>query len=270
MSRGAGDAGTRRVRVAYFVSPSAHFAGIERVVHEIATGLAEAHGDVLDVHVLYSTRYDEPLLADTRYTRHVLGVDRLRRLAATLRRCVAALDVDVLVVPQVEASVVAWLATRGLGLPVLVPHLHGNPRIEEADGTRRTRLAFALFRHVVSRDVAGVLAVSPSLRDHAARTVARRAPTRAISPEATVAATRRGSPMASPIHQARSVVPAAAPSRLPESHSVVVPTRGIHTMSAPSSRPARVTSSATRGTPTCRTYRSTGWRVSRVTWRPRP
>ena len=176
MSRGAGDAGTRRVRVAYFVSPSAHFAGIERVVHEIATGLAEAHGDVLDVHVLYSTRYDEPLLADTRYTRHVLGVDRLRRLAATLRRCVAALDNDVLVVPQVEASVVAWLATRGLGLPVLVPHLHGNPRIEEADGTRRTRLAFALFRHVVSRDVAGVLAVSPSLRDHAARTVARRAP----------------------------------------------------------------------------------------------
>jgi hypothetical protein len=35
-------------------------------------------------------------------------------------------------------------------------------------------------------------------------TVARRAPTRAISPEATVAATRRGSPMASPIRRTSS------------------------------------------------------------------
>lgn len=156
--------GDPRVRLAYFVPPSQHFAGIERVVHEIATGLAEAHGDRLDVHVIFATAYDDESLRSPAYTRHLLGVDRLRRLAAALRACVGEHDIDVLVVPQVEATVVAWLATRGLRLPVLVSHLHGNPRIEEADGTRRTRAAFALFHRVVARRLAAVLTVSPSLQ----------------------------------------------------------------------------------------------------------
>jgi glycosyltransferase involved in cell wall biosynthesis len=50
---------------------------------------------------------------------------------------------------------------------VFVPHLHGNPRLEESDGTRCTRVAFGLFRHLVSRRVHGVLAVAPSLRRYA-------------------------------------------------------------------------------------------------------
>lgn len=161
-----------RTKVAYFVPPSRHFAGIERVVHEIATGLAGEHGDRLEVHVVFASRYDEDLLADTPYTAHVLGVDRLRHLASALRACVAENGFDVLVVPQVEASVIAWLATRGLGLPVFVPHLHGNPRLEESDGSKRTRVAFGLFRHLVSRRVGGVLAVAPSLRHYAADGVA--------------------------------------------------------------------------------------------------
>lgn len=165
-----------RIRIAYFVPPSEHFAGIERVVHEIATGLMEAHDDLLDVHVLFSSRYHDDLLRDTRYTLHVLEVDRLRHLAAALRAEVAKVDADVLVCPQVEASTIAWLATRGLRLPVFVAHLHGNPRIEEHEGTRRTRFMFSLFRHVVSRRISGVLAVSPSLRHYAAEMVAPRAP----------------------------------------------------------------------------------------------
>jgi glycosyltransferase involved in cell wall biosynthesis len=165
-----------RVRVAYFVPPSRHFAGIERVVHEIATGLTEAHGDLLDVHVLFSSRYDDDLLADTRYTLHVLDIDRLRNLAATLRARIRDGGFDVLVCPQVEASVIAWLATRGLRLPVFVVHLHGNPRVEEAAGSRCTRAAFSLFRHLVSRHVSAVLAVSPSLSRYAARSIASRAP----------------------------------------------------------------------------------------------
>jgi glycosyltransferase involved in cell wall biosynthesis len=154
-------------RVAYFVPPSKHFAGIERVVHEIASGLTGMYGDRLDVHVVFASRYDDTLLVDPPYTAHVLGVDRLRNLAKALRACVAENGFDVLVVPQVEASVIAWLATRGLGLPVFVPHLHGNPQLEEKDGTRRTRVAFGLFRHVVSHRVEGVLAVAPSLRRYA-------------------------------------------------------------------------------------------------------
>jgi glycosyltransferase involved in cell wall biosynthesis len=167
---------TERLRIAYFVPPSAHFAGIERVVHELATGLAESDPDRLDVHVLYASRYDDELLQDTAYTQHVLGADRLRGLGRALRSGVKAIGVDVLVCPQVEASVVGWAATRGLGLPLFLAHLHGNPRLEEAEGTRRTRLAFTAFRHVVSRRVDAVLAVSPSLARYAAGAVTRHAP----------------------------------------------------------------------------------------------
>ena len=168
---------SRRLRLAYFVPPSQHFAGIERVVHEIASGMVDRYGDILDVHVLFASDYDEPLLASTRYVRHVLGVDRLRGLAVALRRRVAAEDIDILVCPQIEASVIAWAATRGLRLPYFVPHLHGNPRLEEADGTRRTKAAFALFRRVVAARSAGVLAVSPSLARYAANELA---PTRQV------------------------------------------------------------------------------------------
>lgn len=159
----------RRRRIAYLVPPSAHFAGIERVVHEIATGLVEAFGDRLDVHVVYASRYDEPVLANPAYTMHVLDRNRLRELLGSLRRSMAAIEADVLVCPQVEASVVGWVATQGRRRPALVTHLHGNPDLEERDGTRRTRLAFRVFRSLVRRDLAGALAVSPSLAAHAGR-----------------------------------------------------------------------------------------------------
>ncbi|NEK94479.1 glycosyltransferase [Modestobacter muralis] len=158
-----------RVKIAYFVPPSGHFAGVERVVHEIATGLAEEHSEALDVHVVYARRYDEAVLQDTAYTQHVLDVQRLRNLALAIRSCVARERFDVLVCPQVEPSVLTWVATRGLRLPVFLPHLHGNPRVEQARGTLSTRAAFAFFRRFMASRVSGVLAVSRSLERYAAR-----------------------------------------------------------------------------------------------------
>jgi glycosyltransferase involved in cell wall biosynthesis len=168
------DAG-ERLRVAYLVPPSRGFAGVERVVHEIATGLMEAHGDLLDVHVLFAREYEDHPVRGTLYTMHVLGVNRLRGLAAAVRANVATHCFDVLVCAQVESSVVAWFATRRLRLPVFVTHLHGNPRIEENEGSMRTKIAFVLFRHIISRHVSGVLAVSPSQQRYARQSLARRA-----------------------------------------------------------------------------------------------
>lgn len=162
---------TGRVRIVYFVSPSAHFAGIERTVHEIATGLMEAAGDVLDVHVVFSSRYDEAVLEGTRYTKHVLGVDRLLALPPAVRRTFAAIRADVAVFPQIEAATIGWFSTRGLGIPVFLAHLHGNPIVEEQQGTRRSKVAFAVFRHLIARRIAGALAVSPSLARYAERTL---------------------------------------------------------------------------------------------------
>ncbi|MGE3285964.1 MAG: glycosyltransferase [Pseudonocardia sp.] len=166
----------QRTCIGYFVPPSPHFAGVERVVHEIATGLAEEHADVLDVHVFFATRYDDRLLVKPSYNLHVLDVDRLRKVASSLRSAVATNEIDILVCAQVEPSVIAWLATRGLGLTGFVAHLHGNPRLEERNGTLRTRVAFSLFRNVISRRVSGVLAVAPSLQKYAAQSLSRHAP----------------------------------------------------------------------------------------------
>jgi glycosyltransferase involved in cell wall biosynthesis len=163
-----------RLRIAYFLSPSEHFAGIERVVHEIATGLVEQFGSRVEVHVLFSTGYDDPVLQNPYYTPHVLRGNRLatmpRRVRATLRR----IRPDVLVVPQVEASVLCWFASRGLGVDVFIPHLHGNPMLEEREGTLRTRFAFRVFRRFVAPRVAGIFAVAPSLGAYAARALAPR------------------------------------------------------------------------------------------------
>jgi glycosyltransferase involved in cell wall biosynthesis len=165
-----------RVRVAYFVPPSRHFAGIERVVHEIATGLMESYGDVLDVHVLFSCHYEEDLLRDPPYTTHVLNVHRLWNLAPILRTRLAEGEFDIVICPQVEATVIGWLAALGLRVPVLISHLHGNPRVEEQQGTRRTRISFQLYRHLISRRLGGVLAVSPSLQRYTAKAVTPRTP----------------------------------------------------------------------------------------------
>jgi glycosyltransferase involved in cell wall biosynthesis len=165
-----------RVRVAYFVPPSQHFAGIERVVHELASGLMDVYGDVLDVHVLFATDYGEGLLEDASYTLHVLGVHRLRHLTSALRAAVVRHEFEMLICPQIEASVVAWAATRGLSMPFFLSHLHGNPEVEERQGTLRTRIAFQLFRHLISRRISGVLVVSPSLGRYTARVVTRHTP----------------------------------------------------------------------------------------------
>jgi glycosyltransferase involved in cell wall biosynthesis len=165
-----------RTRIVYFVPPSKHFAGIERVVHEIADGLMNAHGDRLDVHVIFGSRYDEPLLVGTRYRLHVLDLSRLRELPGKLRSTLREIAPDIVFFPQVEASVLGWVSTRGLGVPVFVAHLHGNPRREEREGTLRTRASFLAFRHVVSRNIAAVLAVSPSLARYADGALSRRAP----------------------------------------------------------------------------------------------
>lgn len=166
----------RRLRLGYFVPPSKNFAGIERVTHAIADGLARSHADELEVHVIYSSRYPEldEFGATAAYRLHTLEKTRIRSSGPALRRHVVEHELDVLVVPQVELTVMAWLMTRGTRLRALVPHLHGNPDVELAEGTRRSRSAFGFFARVVAPRVPVVLAVSPSLRDRAARTLASR------------------------------------------------------------------------------------------------
>ncbi len=157
-----------RLRIAYCVPPFPAFRRGRTRRSRDRQRTDGGLGDRLDVHVLYSTRYEDERLSDTAYQLHAFDTDRLRYLAGALRGVVAEHDFDVLITAQVEPAVLAWVATRGLRLPVFITHLHGNPRIEEAQGSLRSRAAFALFRRLISPRTAGVLAVAPALRDYAA------------------------------------------------------------------------------------------------------
>lgn len=149
------------MKILYVVPPSRHFAGMERVVHELACGLAERYHGTLDVTVLYCHRYPE-LSGELPYKVIWEQVDQLRSFGFRVARWLRKEQYDVVVVAQFEPTALVWLAHRlGGGRSRFVMHFHGNPKIE-GNGSRRARLAFKLFGPIVRR-MDKVIAVSPSL-----------------------------------------------------------------------------------------------------------
>ncbi|PWB57316.1 MAG: hypothetical protein C3F17_20820 [Bradyrhizobiaceae bacterium] len=175
-----------RIRLLYVTPPSEHFAGIERVVHEIAATLATDFGREFDVHVLHCKSYQELAATEIPYQLHVTPAGKLRDLLGVLRAFLRRHSFDIIVCPQVEPSMICWLAARLSGSRVLlVPHLHGNPRIEERQSLR-SRALFMAFRWLVSRSVPEVFAVSPSLAAFAQRHLAPKRPVRFVPNPARV------------------------------------------------------------------------------------
>ena len=148
-------------KILYVVPPTAHFAGIEHVVHGIAGGLATMFSDQFDVTVLYCGRYAE---VSGVLPYHVIFEDvaRLRTFPAKVGKHIGHKRYDAVIIAQFEATALVWLyhRLRG-GRARFVMHLHGNPKVEST-GSLRARLAFLSFRHIASR-MHRVVAVSASL-----------------------------------------------------------------------------------------------------------
>lgn len=155
--------GNRRsapVKVAYVVPPSDHFAGMERVTHELAGELA-AQADVpLDVTVIYFSNYEE--VRDASYKVVMARGARVRDVPHALHRILRHQDFDVVVIPQFENAVLSLLYNRARGRrDRIVLHLHGNPDIERRISLK-SRAVFLLYAHAM-RWFAGIIAVSPGL-----------------------------------------------------------------------------------------------------------
>lgn len=129
----------RKTRVLYIVPPTRSFAGIERVTDSICSALATEYQSDLDVSVLYTSSFEQIVGQPRPY--HVIlsfsdgRLDLLRRV----RKTIAGGRFDLVVVPQVEATAVFWLACLGIRRRFIL-YLHGNPRLE-----RRSFKASALF-----------------------------------------------------------------------------------------------------------------------------
>ena len=150
-----------KTKVLYVVPPSTHFAGIERVVHDIASGLATRYGDRLDVTVLYCYRYAE-LSRDLPYKVIWKSVQRLRSFPFSVQSALREQPYDIVVIAQFEPTALVWLWHRlCAGRARFVMHLHGNPR-KERSSSRRARFAFSFFNALLPR-MHRIVAVSPGL-----------------------------------------------------------------------------------------------------------
>ncbi len=150
------------LRILYIVPPTGKFAGIERVIDEVASGMATHHAAAVDVTVVHLSRYPGMTVSERPYRSFQENVSGKPELFRVIRRHVAAQPFDLVVVPQVEPAVICWAAAIGLGRRFVV-HLHGNPAIER--GHFRARVLFDLMKTVAKGAFVGVLGTSPRQLD---------------------------------------------------------------------------------------------------------
>lgn len=147
------------MRVLYVVPPSRQFAGIERVVHELANFLAEDGSVVPTVYSFANHDYGGERI---RYRLVRARADRLRQAPARLSQFLRTESFDLIVVAQFELATLVWLAAPATARRRLVAHLHGNPQVER-HMSLRAEVLYRVFSHVVCTRLRGVLCVGPSL-----------------------------------------------------------------------------------------------------------
>lgn len=163
MQRAAASAGSHdatpsnRLRVLYVQPGTSSFAGIERVVDDVCVALERSYADSIDVSVLYTSAFDN--FDTTTRPYHTIQTRPSGRLGlmATLRRVVGRDTFDVVVVPQIEPTVIAFVACLGTRAR-FVMHLHGNPRLESSHW--KAKILFAVMRMGVLARLAGVFGTS--------------------------------------------------------------------------------------------------------------
>lgn len=146
------------LKVLYIVPNTGKYAGIERVVDEVAAGIARTYRGAIDVDVVHLSRYPNVEIVDRAYRAFQEDVKGRLDLIVTLRRSITRQKYDLIVVPQVEVSVISRIASFGVKQR-FVMHLHGNPDRERSH--IRARILFFIMKTFVLQSMAGILGTSP-------------------------------------------------------------------------------------------------------------
>ncbi|WP_019905976.1 glycosyltransferase [Methylobacterium sp. 77] len=145
------------LKVLYVLPPTKTFAGIERVVDEIGDHMSKSMGHRIDVDVLFTWNYETNKVENRSYRKIQRQVKGRWELIRTLREVAGRAEYDLVVVPQVEATVIAWLSCLGRRKNFVL-YLHGNPKLEMRSW--KAKVLFYLMDKVVLRRLAGVFGVS--------------------------------------------------------------------------------------------------------------
>ena len=148
----------RKYKVLYCQPGTRSFAGIERVIDEICTELAKNYSDMFDVDVLLVSEHKNYPPEPREYNIIRKPVSSRLGLMKAFRNTVRAKRYDLVVMPQIEPTVIFWFSCLGLKKRIAM-HLHGNPRRES--GHFKAKVLFFLLRHFVLHRIASVFGTSP-------------------------------------------------------------------------------------------------------------
>jgi glycosyltransferase involved in cell wall biosynthesis len=148
----------KKLRVLYLQPGTTIFAGVERVVDTICTELSINHGDEFAVDVLRVSQHRCYPPEPRRYTSLMRPVTSRLGLMWTFRQVVQEKSYDLVVVPQIDPTVIFWFSRLGIRQRIAM-HLHGNPRREV--GHLKAKILFFLLRHLVLRRITAVFGTSP-------------------------------------------------------------------------------------------------------------
>ncbi len=146
-----------RIKVLYVQLATSSFAGIERVIHEICGEIEQRFNDKVDLEVLYTSDHGGAI-KETVYKKHFRYQTSALSLMRNARKLVKENNYDVIVVPQVEPTVLYWLGLLGLKKNIVV-YLHGNPSKEMSHF--KAKVLFFVLKHIALKHLAGVFGTSP-------------------------------------------------------------------------------------------------------------
>lgn len=150
--------GQGRLKILYVVPGTRMYAGIERVVDEVCSELAVKYSAQFDVDVLFTTKFQDYEVGDRPYHKIQTTPRNRTELLRTIRTVISQTHYDLIVVPQIEVTVIYWAASLGLA-PKFVLHLHGNPERERSH--IKAKILFAVMKRLVLPRLAGVFGTSP-------------------------------------------------------------------------------------------------------------
>lgn len=156
--------------ILYIVPPTGIYAGIERVVDEVCSELARTYGEEFRVTVLYLGALKNFPEGARPYNLIVANAKGKLAILQTVRKAVSGGKYRLVVVPQVEPTVLYWLSTLGLK-QTFVLYLHGNPKIESR--YPKARPLFWLMRWIVGARLGAVFGVSPKQLEYFSTTIPR-------------------------------------------------------------------------------------------------
>lgn len=147
-----------KFQVLYIQPRTPVFAGIERVVDTICTELATRFSAEFDVDVLRLSQHENHPPEPRVYRSVFRPVNSRLNLLRTFRSVIQEKRYDLVIVPQIEPTVIFWFARLGIQQRVAM-HLHGNPRREAANF--KSAMYFFLLNHLVLRRIRSVFGTSP-------------------------------------------------------------------------------------------------------------